>query len=94
MSNELLRPNRLKITPRAKREVCRLNLDSSTIKGTGPNGRIVFDDVVNVGKNIDSKIPTCQSKEKTSSMRLAVAKSTSESFRDIPHLYLNPGFPK
>lgn len=92
MNIELLRPNRLRITPRAKREIRRLCLDSSIVKGTGPNGRIVFNDVIDAGKNIESKIPNRQPEEKTSSMRLAVAKSTSESFRDIPHFYLKAEF--
>ena len=73
MSNLLSRANRLKITPRAKREIGRLNLDSSTIKGTGPNGRIVFDDVINAPKNTRAEIPSRQTEEKASTMRSAVA---------------------
>lgn len=88
MNNKLLRPDRLRITPRARKEINRLNLDASTINGTGPNGRIIFNDLTNATQTIKHESPIRTSEEKISSIRMAVARSTSESFRDIPHFYL------
>lgn len=96
MIDVLLKSDRLKITPRARREVRRLNLDISRIKGTGPNGRIVFNDVINAGNPMRAESPSCQPEEKTSSgvpgtvssMRMAVAKLTTTSFSTVPHFYL------
>ncbi len=40
------RPNRLAISPRARRALSRRAMDASTLRGSGPNGRIVEADVL------------------------------------------------
>ena len=75
-------------------------LESSNIKGTGPNGRIISENVLNYKdqkpkKETASKVQTSELKEsldwteiKPSNTRKIIAKRLSESKRDIPHFYL------
>jgi len=86
----------VKISPLARRIAEEHNVDISTLMGTGPEGRIVKEDVlraVEEGK-IAAKPPTEKEssvEEKTvplSSMRKTIARRMVESFQSAPHFFL------
>lgn len=71
-------------------------IDAATLRGTGPNGRIVEADVLRatasptcaspLGKG--QEVRTVQPTAALSSMRRAVAAKVTESFATVPHFYL------
>ena len=92
--------NRVVASPLARRIAAAKNVDLSTIKGTGPNGRIVKRDVEAAGKpgNIASQIsapegtaPQAAASRTVphSTMRKVIARRLSESKATIPHFYVS-----
>jgi pyruvate dehydrogenase E2 component (dihydrolipoamide acetyltransferase) len=93
---------RIFASPLAKRMAEQAGLDLSRIKGSGPNGRIVKDDVDAAAKGGQAKAaPASQrpaaaqiarSREDTlvphTSIRKVIAKRMTESKQNIPHFYL------
>lgn len=89
-------PKGVRISPLARRVAEEHNIDISTLKGTGPGGRIVQEDVlraVEEGKAV-AKPPAAEElamEEKAvplSSMRKVIARRMVESFQSAPHFYL------
>ncbi len=95
--------NRIFASPLARRIAKDKGIDLSTIKGTGPHGRIIKSDVVTSAKlQVASEEPleTCNSNLKTNvygmayteipnnNIRKVVAKRLSESKQNVPHFYL------
>ena len=93
----------VRASPIAKKLAKDLNIDLSTVKGTGPGNRITKEDVLaakdsaasaiseqSVSKGHDSggHLPVGSEKE-LSKMRLAVAKVTTQSKQEIPHFYVS-----
>ncbi len=82
------------ISPRALRAMRQRNIDTATVRGTGPNGRIVEADVLRVV--VASPRPPVEMKPEArtagvgtlSSMRRAIAAKVTESFATVPHFYL------
>jgi len=75
-------------SPRARAAMNRLGIDSHSISGTGPAGRIVESDVLlfSIEKpNLPEPPPVHLP---ASGMRAAIARKTAESFATIPHFYL------
>ncbi len=78
---------RIKASPRAKSAAAAHRLDLATVRGTGPGGRIVEEDVRQAvsGKEpqpmADREIPLTQ-------MRKAIARTTTQSKAPVPHFYL------
>ncbi len=88
---------RIPASPRARRAMRQRGIDAATIKGTGPNGRIVEADVLRAASRSAGVSPaqTAQAGETPalptgtiSSMRRAVAAKVAESFATVPHFYL------
>ena len=77
----------LKASPFVKKILKEKNIDITNIKGTGPNGRIIKRDLPFKEFQKDKKFFSTKNII-PSQMRKAIAKKTSESFRDIPHFYL------
>jgi pyruvate dehydrogenase E2 component (dihydrolipoamide acetyltransferase) len=80
---------RVSISPLARKLSVKNNIDYSSIVGTGPNGRIVEEDVRGIikGKQDESfDIPF--DLEKQSSAKRLTAQRMSESFQNAPHFYL------
>jgi pyruvate dehydrogenase E2 component (dihydrolipoamide acetyltransferase) len=74
----------VQITPRARKLAKELNVDISLIKGTGPNGRILDDDV----KSFNSDNPkSSEISENISGIRKVIAKRMSQS-NEIPAVTL------
>ena len=95
---------RLKVSPLARKVAAELGVDLSTLKGSGPGGRIVREDVVAAGKSTPPKqevVPrsappkapsvslAVEDKKITlSGMRKTIAARLLESKTTIPHFYL------
>jgi pyruvate dehydrogenase E2 component (dihydrolipoamide acetyltransferase) len=94
--------SRIFASPLAKRMAEQAGLDLSRIKGSGPNGRIVKDDVDAAAKGGQAKAAPAgqrpvapqiaRSREDTlvphTSVRKVIAKRMAESKQNIPHFYL------
>ena len=73
-------------SPAARVRAQEIGLDLATIKGTGPGGAIVLDDVVPVlPETTNPPKPTSPTEE----MRKAIAAAMTRSKRTIPHFYLS-----
>lgn len=81
--------NRIKVSPLAKKIAQNENVDIKQLKGTGPYGRIIKDDVLEF---LDGSKNHERPKENTiaevSSMRQVIAQRLVESKQNIPHFYL------
>jgi pyruvate dehydrogenase E2 component (dihydrolipoamide acetyltransferase) len=76
---------RIKISPIAKKIAYKNGIDTAQLKGTGPYGRIIKADVLDVMnlKNMNSGNIT-----EVSNMRQVIAQRLVESKQTIPHFYL------
>lgn len=87
--------DRIKASPLAKRIAKENNLDLSQVFGTGPNGRVVRDDVnefVSKGgarSNIVRRNPQEFTAIKNNNIRKVIAKRLLESKQTVPHFYLS-----
>ncbi|GJL69614.1 MAG: acetyltransferase component of pyruvate dehydrogenase complex [Nitrospirales bacterium] len=78
---------RIKVSPRARVLAKEQGIDLSTIKGSGPEGRIVEADIQ--GQMDTPGIPEGQTKDiPLSQMRKAIARVTTSSKAPVPHFYL------
>jgi pyruvate dehydrogenase E2 component (dihydrolipoamide acetyltransferase) len=82
------RRNRLIASPRARRAMRQRDLNPDSIRGTGPNGRIVEADVLRAGPSPAPATPPSAPSGSLSTMRRAVAAKVAESFATVPHFYL------
>ena len=88
--------NRIKISPLAKRIALQNNINFNEIKGSGPLGRIIKVDIVNlINKNDKINSNTVLKPLKTEEefipltpMRKTIANQLGKSKREIPHFYL------
>jgi pyruvate dehydrogenase E2 component (dihydrolipoamide acetyltransferase) len=92
--------DRVIASPLAKRIAADKGIDLATVKGSGPNGRIVKADVEGVLPGTPSARPepvegriaqpgeTPYVEEKLSGMRKTIARRLTESKQQIPHIYL------
>ncbi|MBC7319136.1 2-oxo acid dehydrogenase subunit E2 [bacterium] len=82
---EIKDEERQKVSPIARKLAKEYGIDLSKVKGTGPEGRIVKDDILKVisslGESEFEIIPI-------SGMKKAIAQRTVESKSTIPHFYL------
>lgn len=84
VKREAPRPGRIRISPAAKRLAEEHGVDLSQIKGSGPEGRIVRDDVLKAAK--EKKEPPQKGKFLTlTGIKKLTAERMSESFRTAPH---------
>ena len=74
-------------SPRAKALATERGIDLSTVQGTGPEGRIVEDDVVKAA-GVDQTTMPAGTDQPLSQMRKAIARATSHSKAPVPHFYL------
>ncbi|MFT9408203.1 pyruvate dehydrogenase complex dihydrolipoamide acetyltransferase [Acetobacter fabarum] len=92
--------NRIVASPLARRIAAAKNVDLSTLKGTGPNGRIVKRDVEGAaaqpatapkpGQQANAPLPTGASRTVPhTTMRKVIARRLSESKATIPHFYVS-----
>lgn len=83
--------HKLRSSPRARRAMRRMGLQPAEIRGSGPGGRIIEADVL-LAASKPPQVPSPAECDRpmvpASRMRVAIAKKTSESFRDTPHFYV------
>jgi len=77
----------VRASPIARRIAKEKNIDLNKVKGSGPLGRIVKEDVLNISQtqvldNVDKKVPL-------SKMRQQIARVTSTSKNEKPHFYVS-----
>jgi pyruvate dehydrogenase E2 component (dihydrolipoamide acetyltransferase) len=89
--------DRIKASPRAKALAADRGVDLSRIMGTGPDGRIVEEDVLaaqttSSGRSTTATAPKAQQLEAgdrpLSQMRKAIARTTTQSKAPVPHFYV------
>jgi len=90
-------PRGLKISPLARKIAEENNIDATTLKGTGPGGRIVKEDVLRAVEESKAAVTKPPAEEELlpeekvvplSSMRKTIARRMVESFQSAPHFYL------
>ncbi|MFM7622875.1 MAG: dihydrolipoamide acetyltransferase family protein, partial [Alphaproteobacteria bacterium] len=93
---------RVMASPLARRLAKEKGIDVNTLKGTGPRGRIIKNDVLNAkttSAGADKKAPALSAavpafglpparQEKATTMRKVIAERLSESKQTVPHFYL------
>ena len=88
-------PERIFVSPIAKKIAQEKGIDLSSLKGSGPMGRIVKIDVLRaaervVGKETAPIAPSPYGKTiPLKGIRRIIAKRMTESFQNIPHIYLS-----
>jgi len=79
---------RVKISPLAKKIAEQYSIDIRRIKGTGPGGRIVKDDVLKAVEESKFKIKKTQKTIPLSGIRSVIAERMTYSFQNVPHAVL------
>lgn len=94
-------PGRLRISPAARQLAAELDIDPSTLQGTGPDGAIVRDDVLRSAeaRGVPLTVPSPLGGEdkgevqivgdRQARMRQTIAAAMARSKREIPHYYLS-----
>jgi pyruvate dehydrogenase E2 component (dihydrolipoamide acetyltransferase) len=94
---ELEVPRKVLASPRARRAAAANGIDLQSLSGTGPNGRIVEQDVLLAAKASAHSMPAAPAAAAPppavtsapySRMRSAVAERMTQSFQTAPHFYL------
>lgn len=88
---------RIKASPLAKRIATNENVSLSQVNGTGPNGRIIKNDVLEfIASGSSGKVLRRNPQEfyalKNSNIRKVIAKRLLESKQNVPHFYLSCEF--
>lgn len=71
-------------SPRARRQARRLGIDLATVKGSGPDGRIVEKDLLDPALASEPPRPAAISSQADARRRQLIAESMTESVRTIP----------
>lgn len=82
------RAQRPRISPRARRAVARFGLDAASLRGSGPNGRIVEADVRAAAAHPTPAVAGRPRPGTLTTMRRVIAERTAHSFATAPHFYL------
>ncbi len=77
----------IKVSPRAKALARERGIDLSTVKASGPGGRIVEQDVL-AAKPAITERPRAATEKPLSQMRKAIARTTTSSKAPVPHFYV------
>ncbi|MGH7208997.1 MAG: dihydrolipoamide acetyltransferase family protein, partial [Nitrospiraceae bacterium] len=79
--------DRVKASPRAKALARERGIELASVKGSGPGGRIVEEDVQKAGEAVSPR-PAGATDRPLSQMRKAIARNTTQSKAPVPHFYL------
>jgi pyruvate dehydrogenase E2 component (dihydrolipoamide acetyltransferase) len=81
---------RLRISPIARKRAAELGIETTAIRGTGPDGRITLEDVERAARERPAAVPApaAPAADKRQRMRDAIAAAMARSKREIPHYYL------
>jgi len=81
-------PERLRISPLAKKLAAELGVDVGLIRGTGAGGAITREDVERAAAAKPAEKPAIAPADFQAGMRRAIAAAMARSNREIPHYYL------
>jgi pyruvate dehydrogenase E2 component (dihydrolipoamide acetyltransferase) len=81
------RPGRVIASPRARQILAQLDISPENIRGSGPNGRIVVEDLAPYLEGRAAAAPV-EPRPPSAEMRRTIAQRTAESFGRVPHFYL------
>jgi len=83
-------PQRVRVSPVARKLAADLGVDTANLKGSGPQGAITREDVERAAA-IKAPVPDVTTKPQgaTLAMRTAIATAMARSKREIPHYYLS-----
>lgn len=86
-------PSGPQAAPIVRRRAAELGIDLASVEGSGPGGRIMLEDLERPGVPAaprDAQQPSASPPPAgaTSRMRSAIARTTSDAWRTIPHFYL------
>jgi pyruvate dehydrogenase E2 component (dihydrolipoamide acetyltransferase) len=81
-------PERIRISPLAKRLAHELGVDLAALHGTGPGAAITREDVERAAAAKSAGKPAVAAAEVHAGMRRAIAAAMARSNREIPHYYL------
>jgi pyruvate dehydrogenase E2 component (dihydrolipoamide acetyltransferase) len=82
-------PGRLRISPAARKFAVDLEIDVSSLAGTGPGGRITLEDVERAAESGAPRAVPKATPDRPTRMRQAIAATMARSKREIPHYYLS-----
>ncbi|KAK4336985.1 hypothetical protein RND71_044071 [Anisodus tanguticus] len=90
-SPQLTQPKggRIFASPLAKQIAAAKGINLSMLEGSGPNGRIIANDLDNIKTHVPEKISSSYQDLDLTSTRQTIAKRLSLSKQTIPHYYLN-----
>jgi len=87
--------SRIVSTPLARKRARELGVDLSRVAGSGPGGRIKFNDLDHLGDSVAQEMPRLQSEHglqaqeiSPSAARLATARRVSAAKTNVPHFYI------
>jgi pyruvate dehydrogenase E2 component (dihydrolipoamide acetyltransferase) len=82
------KPERIKISPLARKLAEQYGIDVVGIKGTGPGGRIVKEDVLRAAEELKARVEERAEVIPLTGVRKVVAERMAHSFRTAPHAIL------
>jgi pyruvate dehydrogenase E2 component (dihydrolipoamide acetyltransferase) len=81
-------PERIRISPLAKKLAAELGVDVPALHGTGPGGAITREDVERAAAAKPAEKPAVGATDLQAGIRRAIAAAMARSNREIPHYYL------
>jgi len=82
-------PERVRISPAARRRAHELGVEALALTGTGPEGAVTLEDVERAATAAAEGAPGPATAATAGGMRAAIAAAMSRSKREIPHYYLS-----
>lgn len=80
---------RIHISPVARKRATELGIDSASVAGTGPGGRVTLEDVERAAQRKATQPAPEATPDRRERMRQAIAAAMARSKREIPHYYLS-----
>ena len=83
-------PGRVRISPLARKLAAELGVDPSSIRGSGPGGAIMREDIERAAAaRIPSPVTAAEPPDRQARMRQLIGAAMTRSKREIPHYYLS-----
>ncbi|HTY79073.1 MAG TPA: dihydrolipoamide acetyltransferase family protein [Candidatus Bathyarchaeia archaeon] len=83
-------PGRVRISPLARKLAAELGVDPSSIRGSGPGGAIMREDIERAAAaRIPSPVTAAEPPDRQARMRQLIGAAMARSKREIPHYYLS-----
>ena len=82
-------PGRLRISPLARKVAAALGVDPASVKGTGPSGAVIQEDVESAAAaRLQAPARPAEPPDRQARMRQLIGAAMARSKREIPHYYL------